>query len=206
MRYFSKLGLTSALVGVFTLLSVNYLGAQQNDPQYMPGNRQMEHGSATLYVGGYSPTTHLGDGTRFDPSATVGASVGYWFNEYAGVRANGLYAQTKTDGPARFNYDNPNVWTYTGELLLRMPFSTRAGDVSPYVIGGVGGKSYDFQNRATHTKFAGDYGLGVEYQRDPGSRWGLALEVRDVISKFDMGTFNDTQQDVVWTGGIRINY
>jgi len=34
------------------------------------------------------------------------------------------------------------------------------------------------------------------------SHWGLDVELRDFVSTFEMGDLNDTQHDLVWTGGI----
>ncbi len=205
MRYAIKTGLTSALTGIFMMAVANPVSAQTRTMT----STGWEHGSMSLYAGGFSPTTHVGTG-EFDSSATVGATVGFWVNRYAGIRVNGLFARTKADAPVstELGIDNPNVWMYDGDIVLRAPMSVEAGWLAPYVLGGLGAKTYDFRtpDMGSKTYFTGNFGAGLEYMLPGMSRWGLSLEVRDFVSKFNMGDFDNTQHDVVWTGGIRFTY
>lgn len=205
MRYGIKGGLLAALLSVFMLALANPINAQTRTMT----STGWKHGTLSLYAGGMSPTTHVGTG-EFDPSATVGATLGFWVNRYAGIRVNGLFARTDADGPVRteLGINNPNIWMYDGDIVLRAPMSVAAGWISPYILGGLGGKTYDFRTTSMDNKtyFAGNFGAGLEYRLPRVSRLGLSLEVRDFVSKFDMGDFNSTQHDVVWTGGIRFNY
>lgn len=205
MKYAIKAGLTSALMGVFLMAVTHPVSAQTRMTRYTG----WEHGSFSLYAGGLSPSTHIGRG-GFDPSATVGATLGFWVNQYAGVRVNGLFARTRADAPVStdLGIDNPNVWMYDGDIVLRVPMSVEAGWLTPYILGGLGGKTYDFRTpgMGSQTYFTGNFGGGLEYMLPGMSRWGLNLEVRDFVSKFTMGDFDNTQHDVVWTGGIRFTY
>jgi len=64
-------------------------------------------------------------------------------------------------------------------------------------------KTYDFDRIDSETDFAGSFGGGIEYRL---GRLGLQAEVRDFVSQFDQFGFDDTQHDVVYTGGVTLNY
>lgn len=81
-----------------------------------------------------------------------------------------------------------------------------AGWVSPYLLGGLGAKTYDFDVAETETDFQRNIGAGLEYRLPHQRQWGLVLEVRDFISTFEVGPVDNTQHDIVWTGGIRLNF
>lgn len=195
----------SALGGVFLLAVASPVHAQARTMT----SSGWKHGSVSVYAGGVSPTTHIGSG-EFDASAAVGATLGFWLNRYAGIRVNGLFARTNADGPVRseLGITNPNIWMYDGDIVLRAPMSSTAGWLAPYVLGGLGGKTYDFRNADMNnqTFFAGNFGAGLEYRLPRMSRLGLTIEVRDFVSKFNLGGFDKTQHDVVWTGGLRFTY
>jgi len=205
MRHAIRSGLMSILVGAFLLAVASPAHAQVRTIR----QTGWKHGSIGIYAGGLSPATHVGSG-QFDASATVGATLGFWVSRHAGIRLNGLFARTNADGPMRntLGISDPNVWMFDGDIVLRAPLSFEGGWITPYVLGGLGGKTYNFRNvsRNNQTFFTGNYGAGLEYRLPGMSRFGLTLEVRDFVSKFTLGEYDNTQHDVVWTGGIRFTY
>jgi Outer membrane protein beta-barrel domain len=160
----------------------------------------------TLFGGGFSPVSDLGAG-EFDTGGTVGGTVGVWFGPYVGVRANVLWGSTDVSGavPQTLVGESPNAWLYNGDLLVRYPWTTRSGAVFVYAVGGLGAKTYDFDRLDSETDFAGNVGLGGEYRFTTG-RWGIMAEVRDFISTFDAFGVDTTQNDLVWTAGISLNF
>lgn len=159
-----------------------------------------------LIGGVFSPASDLG-GSQFDAAGTLGGSVGVWLHRYVGVRASIVWAQTDVSGPesADLMGVDPNVWAYSGDLVLRLPIVAGSGWLVPYIVGGLGAKTYDFKGVDSETEFVGSFGGGVEY-RFPSSRWGINLEARDFVSSFESFGIDETQHDVVWTGGITLSF
>ena len=161
--------------------------------------------SLNVIGGGFSPASDLG-GSEFDATGTVGGTVGVWVHRYVGIRAAVVWAQTDVSGPTSdVTGVDPNVWAYSGDLVLRVPLGARSGWIIPYILGGLGAKTYDFEGVDTETEFAASFGAGVEY-RFPSSRWGINLEARDYVSDFEFYGIDETQHDLVWTGGITLSF
>ena len=156
--------------------------------------------------GGFSPASDLGGG-QFDATGTLGGTVGVWLHRYVGIRAAVVWAQTDVSGPVSADVTgvDPNVWAYSGDVVVRALISAQSGWIIPYVVGGLGAKTYDFKGVETETEFAGSFGAGVEY-RFPSSRWGINLEARDYVSNFEFYGIDETQHDVVWTAGITLSF
>ena len=160
--------------------------------------------------GGHFSASSLAADTDFDDAGTIGGTVSFWFHENVGVRANTLWAPTDIVALQADNVlagEDPNVWHDSGEVLLRLPLP--AGDQMtwfPYAVAGIGGKTYDFETLGTETDFTGNFGAGVELRFGDLGRWGIHTEVRDFISNFDRLGFDETLHDVVWTGGISLNF
>lgn len=135
------------------------------------------------------------------------ADVGVWLHRYVGIRASVVWAQTDVSGPASADVTgvDPNVWAYSGDVVLRVPIDARSGWIVPYIVGGLGAKTYDFDGVDTETELAVSFGGGVEY-RFPSSRWGVNLEARDYVSSFELYGIDETQHDLVWTGGITLSF
>jgi len=169
-----------------------------------PGNDRFQ---ISVSGGGFWPVGDLGAG-EFDSSGTVGATVGWWFTPNIGVRANGMFARTSADilSPAPFAGENPDVWLWNGDLVVRFPLQVADTWLSPYVLGGVGGKTYDFNTLGNATDFAGNFGGGVELRVGPENRWGIFSEFRSFVSDFDRFGVSDTQWDLAWTGGISLSF
>lgn len=161
-----------------------------------------------VYGGGFTPMEELGGG-EFQNSGSVGATAGIWVGKYFGFRANLLYAQTDIQGVPDENlvWDNPNIWIYNGDFLARLPREVGMSWITPYAFVGAGNKLYNFDNRDDlEGDFVSTFGLGLNYRMDPDSHWGLNVELRDFVSTFEMGDLNETQHDLVWTGGITFSW
>jgi hypothetical protein len=169
-----------------------------------PGNDNL---TISVYGGGLWPSGDLGP-TEFNSSGTVGGTVGWWITRNVGIRGNVAFA--RTDVPAGAPTDligqNPDVWFWNADVLVRFPFQVADGFLSPYLLGGLGGKTYDFSTLGNETDFAGNFGGGVEYRIGPTSRWGVFTELKTFVSEFDRFGVSDTQWDVGWTGGISLNF
>lgn len=202
-----------------TILSVLAAGAFLAFPaselsgQIMDMERESHPGmdAVSLHVtgGGFFSTSNLGGGNEFDDTGALGAQATYWAHRNVGVRGNLLWASPDllVEQESPLLNEDPNVYHYSGDLLLRFPFQM-TGQMSwfPYIVGGLGGKTYDFETRSTDTDFAGNFGAGLELRLGELGRWGLNTEVRDFVSDFDRAGFNRTLNDVVWTGGLSINF
>lgn len=184
-------------------LSATAAAAQADGPRGAAGNDIV---TINLYGGGYAPTASLAPESEFDDSGTVGGAATVWVHRNVGLRANALFA--KTDAPSGvpdpLGGESPNVWAYSGDLVLRLPLSV-GGRATwfPYVVGGLGGKTYDFEDADTETDFAGNFGGGIEYRFN---QVGLQAEVRDVVSSFERFGIDEVQHDVVWTAGITLSF
>jgi hypothetical protein len=200
----SKLRYLAAAAALVAALGATSAEAQVLGPAEGAGNDML---TLNLFGGGYSPASSLTAGSEFRNSGTVGVAATLWVHPLVGVRANGLFARTDASQgvPEGLKDEKPNVWAYSGDLVLRLPFSTANGRDTwfPYLLGGLGGKTYDFDQAGTETDFAGNVGAGIEYRI---GRWGVQAEVRDIISTFDRFGIDKTQHDVVWTGGITLSF
>ncbi|MBI4409535.1 MAG: outer membrane beta-barrel protein [Gemmatimonadetes bacterium] len=193
----------SLIVGML-VLSAGAVRAQVLGGVGVPGGEVV---SLTVYGGGFSPAEDLSSTSDFSSSGTVGGAVTLWAHRYVGIRGSVLYAQTDIDGstPAALVGEEPNVWAYSGDVLLRLPISTTPGTgwFFPYLVGGLGAKTYDFDAADAETDFAGNFGVGFEYRF---GRWGFQVEGRDFVSKFDHFGVDQTQHDLVYTGGISLSF
>lgn len=171
--------------------------------------------SLNLYGGGYFSGSTFSDGTEFDDTGALGANATVWAHRNLGIRGNVLWFQPDVIGTsqAQLLNQNPDVIHYSGDVVLRMPMAARENlSWYPYILGGVGGKSYDFEPLdeesplERETDFAGNVGVGLEVRFGETGRWGIHTEVRDFISEFDRAQLNETLHDVIWTGGLSFNF
>lgn len=202
MKTVTKYLMTGAVAALFAAAPWADLSAQAH-----PGNDLV---SINAYGGGFSPTQTFQDRSEFDNSGTLGGAVTLWVHPFVGVRGNVLWSPTDvsfTDPASPLAGEDPNAWAYSGDLVLRLPFEAgAAGTLFPYIVGGLGGKTYDFETLSTETDFAGNFGAGLEYRPGADGRWGIQAEVRDIVSSFDRLGVDRTQHDLVWTGGITLNF
>lgn len=169
-----------------------------------------DRATVSLQGGGFSPTANFRDGSGFGTSATVSAGVTLWLTQFVGVRAGGLFASTDVrSGPEEGGVlarEDPEVWLYHADTVFRLPLPLLGGSTSPYLVAGLGAKTYRFGTLGSTSDVAGNAGVGVEYRRGARGRWGVQLEVRDFISSFDTRGLSRTQNDIVWTGGITLSF
>jgi len=88
--------------------------------------------------------------------------------------------------------------------VLRYPVAAGTGTFIPYLLGGAGAISvHQLDSDSTWTKFAGNFGAGLEYRF---GRVGVRAEGRDFVYKFDRNGFDKTQHDVAWQGGVTVSF
>ena len=128
----------------------------------------------------------------------------YWIQPKIGVRVGGTWAQDSLDGAALTGRGKFNKFAYDANLVLRYPLAAGAGTFIPYVLGGAGAVSlHQLGSDSTWTKFAGNFGAGIEYRF---SRIGVRAEARDYVYKFDRYGYDKTQHDVAWQGGVTLSF
>lgn len=200
--------LTTGVAVLFGLATAGAASAQQMDDDDYE-DEMVDGFSVAALGGGLSPAADVGDGD-FDASGSGGLEATAWLGDHVGLRATGLYAATDAAPqiPPVLEGEDPNVFLYSGDVVLRYPIDVMATDgfLQPYLVGGLGAKTYDFETIDTETDLAGNVGAGVEYRVGDEGRWGLLVEARDYISEFDQLGVEDTQHDIAWTAGVSLNF
>jgi hypothetical protein len=156
--------------------------------------------------GGFSGAADLNDaGTAQWRLGWAGSVDGtYWVLPHVGLRASGSWAQDSLRSTALSGRGKFNKFAYDAAIVLRYPLSTGAGTVVPYALGGAGAISvHQLGTDSTWTKFAGNFGAGIEYRF---GRLGLRAEGRDYVYKFDRYGFDKTQHDIAWQGGVTVSF
>lgn len=139
---------------------------------------------------------------RLGWAGSVDAS--YWILPRVGIRASGTWAQDSLRGGAIAGRGTFNKFAYDADIVLRYPLAAGSSTIVPYVLGGAGAISlHQLDSDSTWTKFAGNYGAGIEYRL---SRVGLRVEGRDYVYKFDRFGFDKTQHDIAWQGGVTVSF
>lgn len=139
---------------------------------------------------------------RLGWAGSVDAS--YWVLPRVGLRVSGTWAQDSLRGGSLTGRGKFNKFAYDAGVVLRYPLAAGAGTFIPYVLGGAGAISvHQLGSDSTWTKFAGNFGGGIEYRF---SRIGLRAEGRDYVYKFDRYGFDRTQHDVAWQGGVTVSF
>lgn len=156
--------------------------------------------------GGLSGASDLNDaGTaqwQLGWAATVNGT--YWVHQYIGLRASGSWAQDSVESAAIVGRGKFNKFNYEGDVVLRYPVGAGSGTIIPYVLGGAGAISlHQLDSDSTWTKFAGNFGAGLEYRF---GQLGVRVEARDYVYKFDRNGFDKTQHDVAWQGGVTVSF
>jgi len=128
----------------------------------------------------------------------------YWLRRNVGVRASAGWAQDSVRGSTLPGRGKFNKFTYDADVVLRLARSSGPGTLTPYLLGGVGAISlHQLDSDSTFTKFAGNFGAGVEYSF---GRWGIRAEGRDYVYRFDRLGFDRTQHDIAWQGGVTVSF
>jgi len=208
MKKFTFVAMSAIALTAFTFTGLS--AQQQFGGNSHPGADRL---SFTAFGGGLFSTSALGGGTEFENTGTLGGNVTFWATHNLGVRANVLWSppdirsdRVGINGPPLVGED-PNVWHYSGDVVLRLPLPATANiSFFPYLLGGLGAKTYDFETLGTETDFAGNFGAGLEFRFGETGRWGINTEIRDFVSNFDRAGFDRTLHDVVWTGGLTLNF
>jgi hypothetical protein len=116
----------------------------------------------------------------------VGAQASFGINQYFAAR--GSFSWSPSKDKTEFQEHNLDFYQYDiglegllPNLTSRSAFTTR-----PYAAIGVGGRTYDYRDRAdldAETNFVGYGALGLDVSPN-GRRVGLRLEARDNVSAF----------------------
>jgi hypothetical protein len=156
--------------------------------------------------GGLSGAADLNDaGTaswRLGWAGSVDAT--YWVLPRVGLRASGSWSQDSLESSAIVGRGKFNKFAYDADIVLRYPLNAGASTVIPYLLGGAGAVSvHQLGSDSTWTKFAGNFGGGIEYRF---GRLGVRAEGRDYVYKFDRYGFDKTQHDIAWQGGVTVSF
>jgi hypothetical protein len=141
-----------------------------------------------------------GDLGEIDDAFTVGGRAAVRFADRFGVGATVLYAPTTITSVTGASSDL-GVWSYGLDLSYH---ALEPGSmVRPFLVGGVGAKSYDFEEADTETQLMWNLGGGIDIAVHP--RATLRLEARDYMSYFDTGIAgidDELQHDLALTAGL----
>jgi hypothetical protein len=131
-------------------------------------------------------------------------NASYWVLPRVGLRIGGTWAQDSLRSGAIAGRGKFNKFAYDADLVLRYPVTAGASTLVPYVVGGAGAISvHQLASDSTWTKFAGNFGGGLEYRL---GRVGVRAEGRDYVYKFDRYGFDKTQHDIAWQGGVTVSF
>jgi hypothetical protein len=160
--------------------------------------------------GGFSELANLNDAGTADWRIgwSAQADISVWLHQYVGLRASGSWAQDSIRGTvaAPGTRRKFNKFFYDAGLVLRYPVKLQSGTIIPYVLGGAGAVTLhrlESPSDEDFTKFAGNFGLGVEYRYQ---RIGVRLEGRDLVYRFDRYGFDKTQHGLAWNGGVTLSF
>src|SRR3989449_7499691 len=154
----------------------------------------------------------LSGAANLNPAGTADWRLGWvgsidgtvWLRRNVGIRASGSWAQDSLRGAALTGRGRFNKFTYDADVVLRYPLQAGSATVAPYVLGGLGAISvHQLESDSTWSKFAGNFGAGVEYRL---GRVGIRAEGRDLVYKFDRYRFDKTQHDIAWQGGVTLSF
>lgn len=190
-----------SLVGALAALSLTPGATQAQGP-----NPLADRWTVAAAFGGLSGAADLNTaGTanwRLGWAGSIDAN--YWVLPRVGLRISGTWAQDSLKATGLTGRGKFNKFAYDANVVLRHPLSAGAGTFIPYVLAGAGAISvHQLGSDSTWTKFAGNFGAGVEYRF---SRIGVRAEGRDYVYKFDRYGFDKTQHDVAWQGGVTISF
>jgi opacity protein-like surface antigen len=224
----SALALAGAVV--LSLLHVQQLTSQLTQAR-LPGSGDIA--TIAIHYGAVDPQTTFDDGSSFLRGSTLGLSATAWAFRHLGFRGNVYKSHNDGHNPqnptAAIAVQDPDIWLYSGEVVLRYPINTDALSVSPYVGAGFGGKTYDWQVKTVGNVWrAWTQSVGVDLRPAAMGRVGLITEVRHYRSDFKafgyevyywheaaIGMVEDqkshwgestTHSDLVLTAGFSVNF
>ena len=202
----SKRSFFLVLTGLAALGPVSLAAQRRSDVTPVPSSSTGGRFTVGGAFGGLSGAANL------DPQGAATWKLGWqasldvtgWLTDYVGVRASGGWAQDSIQGAALAGRGRFNKFTYDADLVLRYPIHGTSGTLSPYLLAGAGAISvHQLGATDSWSKFAGNFGAGLEYRF---GRVGLRAEGRDFVYTFDRYSFNKTQHDVAWQGGITLSF
>ena len=171
-----------------------------------PANALGDRATLAVGFGGLSGAADLNDaGTANWRLGWAGSVNGtYWVIPNVGLRAGGSWAQDSLESSGVSGRGKFNKFTYDADVVLRYPLRAGSGSVVGYLLAGAGAISvHQLESDSTWTKFAGNFGAGIEYRF---SRIGVRAEGRDYVYKFDRYGFDKTQHDIAWQGGVTVSF
>jgi hypothetical protein len=139
-------------------------------------------------------------GQELDHSVVFGGRAALRFAERFGVGATVLYSPTTATGSSGTATD-VGIWSYGLDASYHL--ATPSPLVQPFLIGGLGAKTYDFDGMDAVTHFMWNVGAGVDVALHP--RASLRLEARDYMSLFDpevAGVDDEIQHNVALSAGL----
>ncbi len=141
------------------------------------------------------------DDAEIDGGLTVGGRTGLRFGNGLGIGATVLYSPTQlTEGSGAET--DLGVWLYGMDVSYHALGPTAMA--RPFVVAGVGGKTYVLDGMDAETDLMWNVGGGIDVQVHP--RAVFRLEARDYMSVFDpevAGVEDEVQHDIAVTAGLR---
>jgi hypothetical protein len=139
-------------------------------------------------------------GQELDHSVVFGGRAALRFADWFGVGATVLYSPTTATGSSGAATD-VGIWSYGLDASYHL--ATPSPLVQPFLIGGLGAKTYDFDGMDALTHFMWNVGAGVDVALHP--RAALRLEARDYMSLFDpevTGVDDEIQHNLALSAGL----
>jgi hypothetical protein len=154
-------------------------------------------------TGEFGGTTTL-TGVEIDDALTYGGRAGVRIADRFGIGATLLYAPL-TYSTSDVAEQEGGLYTYGADFSYHaVSLSDRA---APFVVVGVGAKTYDFQGADLETDLMWSAGAGIDVALSRNV--GLRLEARDYMSLFDPaidGLDAELQHDLVLAAGLSLNF
>jgi hypothetical protein len=141
------------------------------------------------------------DGAEIEDALAVGGRIGLRHGQHFGFGATVLYSPTTLTEASGAETDL-GVWVYGVDVTYFAPSPSPIAQ--PFVLAGIGGKTYDLEGVDAATDLMWNVGAGLDLQFHP--RAALRLEARDYMSLFDpeVGTVDEElQHDLGLTAGFR---
>ena len=158
--------------------------------------------------GGFQALTELNDAGTADfkkVGYNVGAGVGVQLTRLLALRGDFTFAENELQSDDAFRGEKLRRYFYDAAVQVQYP--TNAG-LMPYAFAGAGGVTLDqIDNTAsTKTKFAGTFGLGVNYTL-PQSGFGVFIEGKGWVYNLKklsgaLSTYDKSQVELGWNAGL----
>jgi hypothetical protein len=139
-------------------------------------------------------------GQELDHAVVFGGRAAVRFADRFGLGATVLYSPTTATGSAGAATD-VGIWSYGLDASYHV--ATPSPLVQPFLIGGLGAKTYDFDGMDAVSHLMWNVGAGVDVALHP--RATLRLEARDYMSLFESemaGMDDEIQHDLALSAGL----